>query len=297
MAVPFTTRRTGSLLLRALAVGGLAAAAWLVCAGAATAAENHPDEATKTLDAVNLALGEQHSATAALLAEAPPAHQAPFTPVTTAPQPFGSSSFDAVDPSAVFAVGVGLTEALADHPSAVPSAVPSDEYEAGDPDGYPEDDGYSYSGSASNTIPEAQYEAKVAAKVAARADAPTPLTEAPPQATPPTPVVARTHPAAPMPVPLATPGLAAQTTTPEAGVIWEVPEPSAPAPAQKHAPAPGAPTASAGGADNGGGHRGGVIASFTGESDPKPLAAWSAERRDDGRSPGRVPGLPSTSPD
>ncbi|NUS65476.1 MAG: hypothetical protein HOQ46_17690, partial [Saccharothrix sp.] len=68
-------------------------------------------------------------------------------------------------------------------------------------------------------------------------------------------------------------------------------------PAPKQAPAPSAPTASSGSADSGGSQRGGQLASLTAECHPKPSAAWSAERRDDGRSPGSVPGLPSTSPD
>lgn len=284
-----------------LAVSGLAAAAWFVCTGVASAGEDHPDEAAKTLDTVNVAIDEQQTAAADLLASAVPAEVAPYTGVAVAPQPFGSSSLGSsslggVDPAAV---------------ESVPMAVMTDEPEPAadrDQEPYPESSsgtggysysggyssGYSHSGTASNTMPAPLYEAKVAEKAAARAavvEAQAPVAPQPVAVAAPTRVNVLPAPSAP-PSPVTSP------VTPNAEVIWEVPEPSAPAPTPKQAPAPSAPTASSGSADSGGGgHRGGVIASLTGQADLKPFAAWSAERWDDGRSPGSVPGLPSTSPD
>ncbi|MEU4769568.1 hypothetical protein AB0H12_40710 [Actinosynnema sp. NPDC023794] len=297
MAAPNAVRRGGSLLLRTLAVSGLAAVAWFVCAGVASAGEDHPDEAVKTLDTVNVAIDEQQTAAADLLASAVPAEVAPFTGVAVASQPFGSptlgsSSLGGGEPAAVESMPLAV---MIDEPQ--PEAGRDQELypeSSSGTGGYSYSSGYSHSGTASNTMPAQLYEAKVAEKAAARAAvvgaqasvAPQPVAVAAP---------ARVNV---LPAPTAPPSPAASPVTPNAEVIWEVPEPSAPAPTPKQAPAPSAPTASSGSADSGGGgHRGGVIASLTGQADLKPFAAWSAERWDDGRSPGSVPGLPSTSPD
>ncbi|MFE2753174.1 hypothetical protein ACFXGA_14375, partial [Actinosynnema sp. NPDC059335] len=87
MAAPEAVRRGGSLLLRALAVGGLATAAWLVCAGVATADEDHSDEATKTLEAVNLTRRLQPNAGAPLGAPAAPPPGVALLCGAAAPQP------------------------------------------------------------------------------------------------------------------------------------------------------------------------------------------------------------------
>lgn len=305
MAAPNAVRRGGSLLLRTLAVSGLAAAAWLVCGGVAAAGEDHPDEAAKTLDAVNVAIDEQQTAAADLVTSVVPAGVAPFAAVGVAAQPFGSPSSGSSSLASPSLGGVELA-AVESRPLAVMTDGPAPEPEA-DQEPYPESSstggysyssgyasGYSHSGTASNTMPAPLYEAKIAQKAAARAA----VVEAPVSPTP-QPVAL----AAPVRVnvllaPTAEPSPDVSPVTPNAEVIWEVPEPSAPAPTPKQAPAPSAPTASSGGADSGGGgHRGGVNASLTGQADLKPLVAWSAERWDDGRSPGSVPGLPSTSPD
>lgn len=295
MAVSDAVRRSGSLLFRVLAVGGLATAAWLVCAGSAAAGGDHTDEVARTLDAVNATLGGQRSATAGLLADVLPPRATPVAAL-------------AFDPFA-FEVGAHPIERppLVDGPLEVP--YPQGGYPTDDGYPYPDEDrfsdpdcddgygrsGYSHSGSASNTMPEPLYEAKVAAKAAARAAA---SAQAEPTFAPAHAGViapARADGASLAPAAPVSPSSQIAST---AEVVWEVPEPSTPAPSPKQAPAPSAPTASSSSsADNGGGHRGGVIASFTGQSDPKPLTAWSVERRDDGRSPGSVPGLPSTSPD
>ncbi|MEU4743037.1 hypothetical protein AB0G02_21580 [Actinosynnema sp. NPDC023658] len=333
MATPFAVRRSGSLLLRALAVGGLAAAAWFVCGGVAAAGEDHSDEAPTPLDAVNVALGEQQSATTdLLLADAVRQYAGSFTPVTAAPQPFESQAVEAVDfhpftaavhPLVVVPAPVPV-EAAGDlcsyaHPAdAYPSwtypdvdaAVESDfgsgsysgsssgSYSDSESDSYGYSggyaDGYGYSGGASNTMPAPLYEAKVAAKAAAREAAE--VSAAPPASV--VEVIAQARADVPVPPFAAAQPVPDSPSAQAAEVVWEVPEPSTPAPAPKQAPAPSSPTASSSsGADSGGGHRGGLIASFAGRSDSKPLTALSVERPDDGRSPGSIPGLPSTSPD
>jgi hypothetical protein len=336
VATPFAVRRSGSLLLKALAVGGFAAAAWFVCGGVAAAGEDHSDEALTPLDAVNVALGEQQAATADLLPpEAVRQYTVPLTPVTAASQPFGSQAVEAVDFHPL--VAVAAAHPLAAVPTPCSHAYPADPYPTwtypdatalesdfgsysgtdwnsgsgsasgsdseeysyssgyGYSSGY--SDGYGYSGGASNTMPAPLYEAKLAAKAAAREAAevsvPSPASAAQVSTPARADVLMPTFPT------FAATQLAPDSpSTPNAEVVWEVPQPSTPAPAPKQAPAPSSPTASSSsGADSGGGHRGGVIASFAGRSDSTPLTALSVERRDDGRSPGSVPGLPSTSPD
>ncbi|GAB2996224.1 hypothetical protein [Saccharothrix stipae] len=317
MASPFATPRGGSLLLRTLAVGGLATAAWLVCAGVASATEDHSEELAQALDTVNVTLGEQEATTADLLADALPQRVAPFLSITPALQPSGSPSVGSpsvgspsVSTIEVFAVDFTATGVLtrpstamsdpggARHPFPDISYSDADAYSgSGGYSGYGSSGysgGYSHSGAVSNTMPAPMYEAKVAAKVAARAAAQSPAPEVPPAPAEAAPARVDVLPFAPRPV-QASP--VASQVTPDTEVVWEVPGPSAPAPTPKQAPAPSAPTASSGSADSGGGHRGGLIASLTGQSNPKPSTAWSAERGDDGRSPGSIPGLPSTSPD
>ncbi|KOX13071.1 hypothetical protein ADK67_44650 [Saccharothrix sp. NRRL B-16348] len=296
------------MLLRTLAVSGFAAAAWFVCAGVAGADEDHSDEVAKSLDSVNVAdpvtvaLGEQ-TAAADLLAEAVPADVAPYASVGVAPQPYespsvGGAELFAVDYATVASRPLAVTSDPAEpeadryqepYPTPGSSSSSSDTGGLSYSGGY--SSGYSHSGTASNTMPAALYEAKVAekaARAAVQVSAPAPQ---------PVPVAVPAR-ATVLFAPTSLPAPAVSQVTSDAEVLWEVPEPSAPAPTPKQAPAPSAPTASSGSADSGGGgHRGGVIASLTGQSNLKPLAAWSAERRDDGRSPGSVPGLPSTSPD
>ncbi|MEV8443136.1 hypothetical protein AB0425_37630 [Actinosynnema sp. NPDC051121] len=324
MATPYAVRRGGSVLLRTLAVGGFAAAAWFVCTGVASAGEDHSDEVTKTLDAVNAAYGGPEVAEVdRLVADAVPRKVGPFAVVTHEAQPIESTqSFESFEPfTAVELFSVDLAAATAVDPA--PLAVMSDQAAAEsyrypdaysdaytDPGYYPDSDassdtggqsysgygyssGYSHSGAVSNTMPAPLYEAKVAAKAAAREAAVQAAAPVSPAVTVTTPATADVQPFAP--ITSASP--VASQATPDTEVTWDAPEPSSPAPAPKQAPAPSAPTASSGSADSGGSQRGGQLASLTAECHPKPSAAWSAERRDDGRSPGSVPGLPSTSPD
>ncbi|PSL54979.1 hypothetical protein B0I31_106499 [Saccharothrix carnea] len=319
MSTPFAARRGGSPLLRVLAVGGFAAAAWFLCAGVATAEEDHSDEAAKTHDVVNVALdGQQAVDTGLLLAETVPQQSAPFASVTLEPQPFESaqsfesSSIAGVETSVVEFAGADVLDHRLPAVVAEPEADrdPSDSDMSSDTGGYSYSgyptytgghsssggysNGYSHSGTVSNTMPAPLYEAKVAAKIAARAAA----VEAGTPESPPAPVSEPARVTALPFAPSTEPSPDATRVAPDTDVVWQAPEPSAPAPTPKQAPAPSAPTASSGSAsDGGGGHRGGVIASLTGQADLKPSAAWSVERWDDGRSPGSVPGLPSTSPD
>ncbi|WP_367134483.1 hypothetical protein [Saccharothrix sp. HUAS TT1] len=317
MAVPFAVRRSGSLLLRALAVGGFATAAWFVCAGVAAAGGDHSDEVAKTPDLVNLALGEP-SAGADLLAGAVPEDVAPCLEHHAAGQPFGlplvePSTFDVAafeaatfDVAAFDVAGYAFEHsAVADQPFGAGyapvqgmAAAVHEEASYADPD-YAESTTHSYSGGyshsavAANTMPAPLYEAKVAAKAAARA-----ATRVEVAAPEPAAVEVSTPPrTAASPFAVDVPSAPTAEVEVDASVTWEAPVPSAPAPAPKQAPSAPTASSSSSGADSGGGHRGGIIASFTGQSNPKPPTAWSTERRDDDRSPGSVQGLPSTSPD
>lgn len=284
MAVPDAARRSGSLLLRALAVGGFAAVAWLLCSGVAAADEqDHPDVVSNPLDAVNLALEQQQTATTALVValteRAPldlpahvtlPAHAAPMD----VPAPIDMPTYREPDENE-------------DEDQVVP--VHQDDRE---------DVEYSHTGgshstvapkSISNAMPAEQYEAKVVAKAAARLAALAP----PPAEEPPAPQAVPEDDPAPQTT------LRLTVTEPDATTpTWENPQPFTPTPAPQQAPAPTAPTsASASGHDGSNGHRGGVIASSTGQDRFAPPAFWRVQQRDDWRTPGSVPGLPSTSPD
>ncbi|MDR6597043.1 hypothetical protein J2S66_005427 [Saccharothrix longispora] len=359
MAVSDAVRRSGSLLLRALTVSGLATAAWLVCAGSASAdTADHPDEASKSLDTVNIALDRQVAGqlsgvlpTAGSLSPMPsasdlypavvdvpghPVGQAPtvlvFEPATLTAQVLGGLEPTGANVPGASLAGVDLTDAVpvghalsygsqfgsASLGSVALGSAPlgsapfedgpfedgpfgTEVLEGPESESGPEAEhdgfsGYTYAGRADNAMPARAYEAKVAAKAAAVAAA-TPA--APPAEPAATEEAATRHPAPPA-VAWTTPfdqePMTSPQVTTQVEVIWEAPEPNAPAPAPKHAPS--GPTASSNSStDSGGGHRGGVIAAFTTESTPYPLTASSAERRNDWRSPGSIPGLPSTSPD
>ncbi|GAA1280645.1 hypothetical protein [Saccharothrix xinjiangensis] len=353
MAVPDAVRRSGSLLLRTLAVGGLATAAWLVSAGAASA-EDHPADAADLSFPTSPHAASPSYADATTgpdllpIAGASPASDLLSSPDLLPPSDLSSPSGLLLPPNllpssdllsstgAVFdgqqaqAAGL-LSAAVPARESAVIFEIPqlafgprpvaetaavnqalanevffADEAFTGEDLPYPEDlsypDGYSHSGhshsghshsgSATNAMPAPMYEAKVAARAAAAA---TPAPPAP--APPPTPAPAPESDQAVEAITSLIPTAPDTRTTGNPEVTWEAPEQNVPAPAPKQAPAPSAPTASSTSADNGGGHRGGPVASLTGQSDVERTTTWSVERRDDGRSPGSVPGLPSTSPD
>ncbi|CCH35370.1 hypothetical protein ABZ816_12245 [Actinosynnema sp. NPDC047251] len=293
MAVPDAVRRSGSLLLRALAVGGLATTAWLLGTGAAAAEDqNHPDEVSTTLDVVNIAIDPPRTATAELLDVIFTEHLAQpvvLEPSMLAPVP--------VTPT----VDAGQAVHMAS-PVTVAAAVPDDEPTSFS--GGTEARADTRTGTVTNTLPAPVYEAKVAAKVAARQAAQQPQDVPPAPEPAPAPVQPVTVPQSPVTaIPQYAPPPAQATSDDEPAaeplVTWENPEPAPTAPAPQQAPAPTAPTtaSSCGHDSSNGGHRGGVIASATSQSGLIPPSVWSVEQREDGRSPGSVQGLPSTSPD
>ncbi|MEJ2857239.1 MULTISPECIES: hypothetical protein [unclassified Saccharothrix] len=308
MAVSDAARRSGSLLLRALAVGGFAVTAWLLSGGVAAADDqDHPDVGMNPLDAVNLAVDGQQTATTALLdalaartPDGPPPHV--LVPALDEPLLAAPGLDETLLIAPVLTAPAAAPIALPVHP--LPVEVPTGEESDEDAPVYEYDDEdtrdveYSHTGgthsttaprSIANALPPEQYQAKVAAKAAARLAAQAPPAEAE-QAPPPAVVEQDVAPSRPAPRQAAEP----DRTTP----TWENPQPFTPTPAPQQAPAPTAPTsASASGHDGSQGHRGGGIASHTGQDRFAPPALWRVEQRDDRRAPGSIPGLPSTSPD
>ncbi|NUT98462.1 MAG: hypothetical protein HOY78_41285, partial [Saccharothrix sp.] len=182
MAVSDAARRSGSLLLRALAVGGFAVTAWLLSGGVAAADDqDHPDVVSNPLDAVNLAIGRQQTATELLDALAartpadPPAHVVLPAPVLTAPVLLAPPADLPVHPL----------------PVDMPTGADPDEDVPGHEDGDTRDVEYSHTGGThnstapqpiANALPPEQYQAKVAAKAAARLAALAPPDQAEPAA-------------------------------------------------------------------------------------------------------------------
>ncbi|KOV75441.1 hypothetical protein [Nocardia sp. NRRL S-836] len=82
----------------------------------------------------------------------------------------------------------------------------------------------------------------------------------------------------------------------QADLTWTEPGHDAPMPAPQPAPVTATASASSSPTDNSGGTRG-VLAVLASRNELFPPATWSVEERRDGRSPGSLPGLPSTSPD
>ncbi len=299
MAVSDAVRRTGSLLLRAVTVGGIGAAAWLLWAGGAAAqGEDHPNEVPMTLDAVNVAIDQQHTATAELVAavlaeyvpETPPIAPVPLPPAVTIPVEPDEFAGQSADNS---------WSSSTDSTSDTTWGSSSGTYSGGSYSGGTESTRHDHTGAVSNTMPTPMYEAKVAAKAAARQAAQPATPDPEPAAAPPAPTTPQAATPLPQPVTPPPPVLSTPLDQPTPGnLTWENPEPRAPAPAPKQAPAPTAPTtASSSGYDSSNGHRGGVIASVTGQSRLTAPTVWSVEQRDDGQTPGSVQGLPSTSPD
>jgi len=340
-------RRSGSLLLRALAAGGLAAVAWLCCGGSASAQpQDHSDEGPKTLDPVNVVLHQQHTATglpsaalpdSALTGSALPDHAFTDPAFTGSALPEAMPTGSAL-PDHAIALPAALSQAVRlPAVTALPAAVPlpvdvlvpaevltSAEAPVVPPVGMVaatstgehmadlvEEEfhhsggagrtGYSHSAAVANKAPVEPREAGAAAEPAAPRAAPATGQQAPEPATPPVAApaaepapVADDLPVPPAPEPAEAPAEALLAT----GPTWEKPGPTAPAPTPGQAPAPAAPTtASSGAQDSSNGHRGGVPGCTASQHHLTPPTARSVERRDDWRSPGSTPGLPSTSPD
>jgi hypothetical protein len=287
-------RSTGSLLVRALAVGGLTAAAWLVGGAVASASPaDHVPDASSVADFVHATIAEHHVSVE-------------------------DTGIDVRDISERWTAA--LTAAPVDLGFLDPARVPAEDEEtdAEEPGPGPDEGGESYqdvspvysggfissgterSGTISNSMPEEMYTAKVTAKAAARlAAAPAPIPDAVDVPVEADVVVTSTAPVPQWSAPavhVSAPAVEVESRAAAGGLEWEAPRPAAPAPAPQPAPAPTASTASSNGHDSSGGARGGVAVT-TAQPAPHPPSTWTVERRDDGRTPGSVQGLPSTSPD
>lgn len=288
-------RSTGSLLVRALVVGGLTAAAWLLGSAVASAAPtDHSDEVANAHDVVKTALATFHQHRDDALSALAPVRESWITSVTdqvvagtahtltgTAEQPVITQNSQPLLP---------VTQQAAEDENSEP---PRDSYSGGS------FSGTSKSGSTSNSMPEpmvaAKFEAKAAVKRAELAAKEAAAVEAKPAAEPVTSTLVpqRTFYAVTPSAPVSIEDVDVESYT---ELDWEVPTPTAPSPGPQPVSAPAAPTVSSGGHDNSGGTRG-VLAVTTAQSSLHPATTWSVERRDDGRTPGSEQGLPSSSPD
>jgi hypothetical protein len=252
-------RGARALLLRAAALGGLTAAAWLLGGTHASASPEEPPAVEITAEIPQL--------------------------------------FD--DPAGW---ARALTNTVLDHHQAQ-KLVPPPAARPAEPDEPEEDTGpvldftggsqsSTRSGTVTNQAPPEVMKAKAQARAAAKAAKA--AAEAPPPAPPAPPVVPikKVVPQLPdLPVP------AARTEPARTSDLnWTAPGQDAPLPTPQQAPVVATASASSGHTDNSGGTRG-VLAVLTSHNSLFPPYTWSVEQRRDGRSPGSLPGLPSTSPD
>ncbi len=312
-----------ALLLRAAALGGFTAAAWLLSGHVASA----DPELVAEPPAVEITVE----------APAPLAPPAPSEPQSEAPQPAESTAetsteipaepsteTTADDPQALTAPqpldalslfadpaewATAFTASLAEQhppvkhiPAPVVVVVPTKPQSPAEEDDY--DDGptldfsggshsNSRSGTVSNKAPPEVLKAKAqarAARLAAKAAAALPPT---PQPAPAPVAVKKIVPQLPD-----APVHTAPQTEPaaQADLTWTEPGQDAPRPAPQPAPVTATTSASSSHTDNSGGTRG-VLTVLTSRNELFPPATWSVEERRDGRAPGSLPGLPSTSPD
>lgn len=272
-----------ALLLRAAALGGLTAAAWLLGGQQASAAPEEPPsveiavEVPQLLEAPQKATGEAPRNAPELLED--PAGWAKTLTV---------SLLDQHQP-AKLAPPVVQPKPQEPEPEEEPAKDegPVLDYTSGS-------QGNTRYGTVSNQAPPEVIRAKAearAARLAAKAAAEVP----PPPPPPPAPAVVPVEKVVPK-----LPDLPVLSTTKaepvQSDLAWTVPGPDAPLPTPQQAPVVATASASSGHSDNSGGARG-VLAVLTSHNSLFPPATWSVEERRDGRSPGSLPGLPSTSPD
>lgn len=251
------------LLLRAAALGGLTAAAWLLSGTNASASPEEPPPAVEVAVEAPQLLEDPAGWAKAFTASVVERHdRAKFVPppVVTKPE------------------------------------EPQEEQEDEGPvlDFTSGSQGNTRSGTVSNEAPPEVIAAKAqvrAAKKAARAAA-----ELPPPPPPPAPPVAAVKKAVPLLPDLPVPAPVKTEPTPVNDLTWTMPGPDVPLPTPQQAPVVATASASSGHTDNSGGTRG-VLAVLTSHDSLFPPTTWSVEERRDGRSPGSLPGLPSTSPD
>ncbi|MFI6098728.1 hypothetical protein ACIA8G_24505 [Lentzea sp. NPDC051213] len=260
----------GALLLRAAALGGLTAAAWLLSGTSASASPEEPPPVEIAIETPNL------------LEEAP---QLLDDPVAWT-QSLTASLIDRHQPARHHKPPV-LTQPREPDPE-----EPAEQDEGPVVDFSGGSHSNTRSGTVSNEAPPEVIQAKAeirAAKKAAKAAAELP---APPPPAP--PVVVAVKKAAPQPLPVL--NIAKTEPAPANDYNWTAPGQDAPLPAPQQAPVVATASASSGHTDNSGGTRG-VLAVLTSHNALFPPSTWSVEERSDGRSPGSLPGLPSTSPD
>ncbi|MGW6935171.1 hypothetical protein ACWGE0_34265 [Lentzea sp. NPDC054927] len=257
----------GALLLRAAALGGLTAAAWLLSGTSASASPEEPPAVEITADASTAEIpqlledpaGWAKAFTASVVEQHQPAKLVP--PVTKPDKP---------------------------------EEEPADEDEGPVLDFTGGNHGNTRSGTVSNQAPPEVIQAKAqvrAAKVAARLAA-----ALPPPPPPPAPPVVSVKKVVPLLPDLPVPAPAKADPAPASDLNWTTPGPDAPLPSPQQAPVTATASASSGHTDNSGGTRG-VLAVLTSHNSLFPPATWSVEERRDASVPGSVPGLPSTSPD
>ncbi|MEV6240134.1 hypothetical protein [Lentzea sp. NPDC051838] len=249
-----------ALLLRTAALGGLTAAAWLLGGTDASASPEQPPAVEITAEAPAL-LEDPAGWAQALTNSVLDRHQTPRV--------------------------------------VPPVAKPHDEAPADEDDGPVLDftggsQGNTRSGTVSNEAPpevvkaKAQVRAaKIAAKLAAEAPAPPP---------PPAPKIVPVKKVVPQLPDLPVPSQTRTEPVQSSDLNWTAPGQQAPLPTPQQAPVVATASASSGHTDNSGGTRG-VLAVLTSHNSLFPPTTWSVEHRSDGRSPGSLEGLPSTSPD
>jgi hypothetical protein len=255
----------GALLLRAAALGGLTAAAWLLSGTNASASPEEPPAVEITAEPVTEApglledpAGWAKAFTAAVIEQHQPARLVP--PVATKPSPPEEEPQEDEGPVLDFTGGT---------------------------------QGNTRSGTVSNEAPPEVLRAKAEVRAAKKAAKIAAALPAPPPPAPPVVSVKKVVPLLPdLPVPATT----KTAPAPVSDLTWTTPGPDAPLPTPQQAPVTATAAASSGHSDNSGGTRG-VLAVLTSHNSLFPPATWSVEERRDGRSPGSLPGLPSTSPD
>lgn len=250
----------GALLLRAAALGGLTAAAWLLGGTDASASPEEPPAVEITVEAPQL--------------------------------------FD--DPAGW---AKALTNSVLDRHQAQRVVPPAARPHEPEPEEH-EDDGpvldftggsqsSTRSGVVTNQAPPEVMQAKIQARAAAKAAK---LAAQAPPPPPPAPPVVAVKKAVPLLPDLPVPAPVKTEPVHTSDLNWTTPGPDAPLPTPQQAPVVATASTSSSHSDNSGGTRG-VLAVLTSHNSLFPPATWSVEERRDGRSPGSLPGLPSTSPD
>jgi hypothetical protein len=314
----------GALLLRAAALGGLTAAAWLLGGIDASASPEEPPSAEVTIEVPRL-LEDPAGWAKALTDTVLERHQArklvPPTPSTEpqhldvptsftalqqleVPTSFTAlqqvevqTSFTALQQPKEPAPSTALQQPKEPAPSTEPQQLDEPEADNGpvlDFTGGSQTN--TRSGTVTNQAPPEVVKAKAEARAAAKAAKAAAEAPPPPPPPPPAPVVVPAKKVVPQLPALPVVKITKTEPAPASDLNWSAPGPLAPLPAPQQAPVVATASASSGHTDNSGGTRG-VLAVLTSHNSLFPPATWSVEERRDGRSPGSLPGLPSTSPD